>query len=65
MTEFVEVKVKMTNEEGETMSKKFPCYNEIRLAQDCPNLQDLVAKTASLFKGTVERVSITAKYEWK
>lgn len=65
VSDFVLVKVKLTNEDGETMSKAFPCYNEIRLAQDCPNLKDLVDQTAALFKGVIERVQITAKYEWK
>ncbi len=65
MTEFVEVKVKMTNEDGETMTKKFPCYNTITLAQGCPELKELVDKTESLFKGVIDQVIVTAVYQWK
>lgn len=65
MTEFTEIKVKMTNEDGETMTKKFPCYNKITLAQDCPELKDLVDKTSALFKGVVDEVVIKATYQWK
>jgi len=65
VNEYVEVKVKITNEDGETMTKKFPCYNTVTLSQDCDVLKDLVNKTSALFKGVVDECIITTIYKWK
>lgn len=65
MSEFCEIKVKMKNDEGETIAKKFPNYNKITLAQDCPELASLVDETRQLFRGNVEEIIVTARYQWQ
>lgn len=63
MGDFCEVRVRIKNEE-ETSVKKFPCYNKITLARNCPVLMDMVEKTREVFTGTHGDVTITAVYEW-
>lgn len=68
MAEFTEVKIIIKGEhEGSRASnnKKYECYDEIKLSQDCEELNRLVEKTKSAFNGQIDDILVIAKYQWK
>ena len=63
MEDFVEVKVKVSNEE-QKYTQKFPCYQPISISKDDPTLAKMVEETLKNFKGDVDDVKILFTYTW-
>jgi hypothetical protein len=59
-----EVTVTLKGEDG-TFKKPFSCYDQIRVEEDCPTLQDLVKQTKDQFNGEVEEVIVKITTKWK
>jgi len=63
MSEVIEVKVKVSNDE-QNYNKKFICYEPIRLAKDDPILLGMVEGAIKDFKGGVDDVDVIMKMKW-
>jgi len=63
MSDFVEVKVKVANEE-QKYTQMFPCYEKITISKDDPILSKMVEEAIKNFKGIVEEVKVTFIYNW-
>jgi hypothetical protein len=63
MADFVEVKVKVSNEE-QKYTQKFPCYESITISRDDPVLSKMVEDTLKNFKGDVDEVRVVFTYTW-
>ena len=63
MADFVEVKVKVSNDE-QKYTQKFPCYEAICISKDDPTLAKMVEEAIKNFKGDVDEVKVTFAYNW-
>ena len=63
MSDFVEVKVKVSNDE-QKYSQKFPCYDSITISKDDPTLAKMVEEAIRNFKGDVDDVKVIVTYSW-
>lgn len=63
MGDFVEVKVKVSNDE-QKYTQKFPCYEKISICRDDPILKEMVDEAMKNFKGIVEEVKVSISYHW-
>lgn len=64
MADFVEVKVKVSNDEQKYI-QKFPCYEPITISKEDPVLDKMVQEAIKNFKGIVEEVKVTFSYAWE
>lgn len=64
MANFVEVKVKVSNDE-QKYTQLYPCYEPIAISKDDPTLAKYVEETLKNFKGPVDEVKVTFTYMWE
>ncbi len=63
MSEAIEVKVKVSNDE-QNYAKKFLCYEPLTLSKDDPVLLGMVEGTVAEFKGGADDMDVIFKMKW-
>ena len=63
MSDVVEVKVKVSNDE-QKYTKKYLCYETIELSKSDAKLSFMVDEAVKEFKGPVEDVNVTFNMSW-